>query len=100
MTYEFFQEASKELIEAALYYEEHQLGLGLRFRNEVASAIQVILENPYIWRERAQGLYRRYNLPVFPYYIAYFVEDEIMRIVAIGHASRRPDYWRNRLQKQ
>jgi hypothetical protein len=34
MTVEFLEEAEKELIEAALWYEEKELGLGSRFRAE------------------------------------------------------------------
>ena len=99
MTFEFFAEARAEFIEAALYYESHEPGLGVRFRNEIMSAIQKILEDPFVWCERKE-LYRRYNLSVFPYYIAYFVEGDIVMVVAVGHSARRPKYWVTRLEKE
>jgi hypothetical protein len=37
------------------------------------------------------------NLHKFPYYIAYFIRGECMFIAAVAHASRHPDYWKNRL---
>jgi hypothetical protein len=98
MTYEFFPEAREELFEAALYYEAREEGLGMRFRNDVASAIESILKDPFIFRER--GGYRRYNLTVFPHYIAYFVEGAVLMIAAVAHSAREPNYWKERLGKQ
>jgi plasmid stabilization system protein ParE len=99
MTFEFFAEARAEFIEAALFYEAREPRLGVRFRNEVTAAIQLILEDPFVWRER-KGLYRRYNLSVFPYYIAYFVEGDVVMIVAVAHSARRPKYWVTRFEKE
>jgi hypothetical protein len=33
----------------------------------------------------------------FPYRIVYFVKDEVLTIVAVAHAKRRPGYWRERI---
>jgi hypothetical protein len=46
MTPEFLPEARDEFWEAALYYEEQEAGLGLRFRNEVFYVIQRIVADP------------------------------------------------------
>jgi hypothetical protein len=69
MRLDFFPEAREEFFEAALYYESREEGLGFRFRNEVVSAITMIISNPAASRDR--GGYRRYNLEVFPYYLVH-----------------------------
>jgi hypothetical protein len=58
MTVEFLEEAEQELTEAALWYEEKELGLGSRLRDEVAHIASRIAEDPMLWRER-EGGYRR-----------------------------------------
>jgi len=37
--------------------------------------------------------FRRVNLQVFPYYLAYAIHNEVIWILAIAHASRHPEYW-------
>lgn len=97
MTLAFLTAASNELISAAAYYEEKEAGLGIRFRLEVFRACRHILEAPYLWREHSGG-YRRVNLPVFPYYVAYFIRGDRLIIAAVAHGHRRPHYWRDRLK--
>jgi hypothetical protein len=77
MILEFLSDASAELFEAAAYYESKQEGLGRRFRNEVLEVCGMIVQQPFLWRERAGG-YRRVNCPVFPYYIAYFIRGDLI----------------------
>jgi len=93
---EFFPKARSELRAAALFYESRQMGLGKRFKEEVAHVCAAIRRDPLLWRERAAG-YRRVNCPVFPCYIAYIVERDIVLIAAVAHAHRDPDYWKDRL---
>lgn len=75
MTLEFLTDAQAEFHEAAVYYEDKEVGLGKRFRAEVWDICSAILEHPLIWRER-EGGFRRVNCPVFPYYIAYFIRGD------------------------
>jgi plasmid stabilization system protein ParE len=97
MKLEFLTEARSEFLEAVDYYEEKQLGLGKRFRAEIAEVCSTILEHPLLWRERNGG-FRRVNCPVFPYYIAYFIRGNTAVVAALAHASRHPDYWKGRLK--
>ena len=92
---EFLPEASGEAEEATRYYEERVPGLGVRFRAEVESVCASIVRQPLLWRERAGG-YRRVNLPGFPFYVAFFIRDARILVAAIGHASRHPNYWKQR----
>ena len=45
MKLEFLTEARSEFLEAVDYYEEKQLGLGKRFRAEIAEVSSTILEH-------------------------------------------------------
>lgn len=92
MRLEVLGEAEAELTEGVGHYEEIQPGLGLRFRDEAHQALVWIRANPSVPRLRPKG-YRRVNLRVFPYYIAYFVWADAIWVLAIAHVSRRPEYW-------
>lgn len=64
-------------------------GLGVRYRLEVQAATAWIGNNPELPNFRPNG-YRRVNLKVFPYYVAYVIHSEIIWILAIAHSARRP----------
>jgi toxin ParE1/3/4 len=98
MTLEFLPAAEQELAEATAHYEETELGLGVRFREEVQSTAAAILLHPLLWRQR-RGSYRRVNLPGFPYYVAYVLRGQRVRVIAVGHSARQPGYFRNRLRQ-
>lgn len=96
MTIEFLAEAREEFYEAVAYYELRQTGLGLRFAREIMKATVDMGNNPGLYRERPGG-FRRMNLHVFPYYLAFFIRRESLIIAAVAHASRSPRYWRDRI---
>lgn len=98
MTLEILAEAERELVQAALWYEDRERGLGQRLRNEIAHGFSLILEDPLLWQLRPGG-YRRVNLPVFPYYIAYFIPGDKIIVAAIAHERRKPNYWRKRMSR-
>ena len=41
--------------------------------------------------------YRRVNLSVFRHYIAYVIRGDLVFVVAICHAHRRPEFWMQRI---
>ena len=98
MMLEFVPEAAQEAAEATAYYEEAEPGLGARFREELKSVTTAILSHPLLWRQRSQGC-RRVNLPGFPFYVAYVLRGQRVRIIAIGHGARQPGYFRHRLRQ-
>lgn len=97
MNLEFFEEARLELFAAADYYEVKERGLGLRFKFEIEHVCGLIRSQPLLWRQRNEG-YRQVNCPVFPYFIAYIIEQDTIYIVAVGHSSRHPDFWKKRIK--
>jgi hypothetical protein len=92
MILQILDDATAEFAEAIAHYEGIESGLGVRFRQEV-QAVTVWIENhPDLPNVRPNG-YRRVNLKVFPYYVAYMIHSEIIWILAIAHSARRPEYW-------
>ena len=89
------QEAFDELNDSIEYYEEQQVGLGLRLKNEVDQHVKWITRNADVPRIR-KGAYRRVNLKIFPYYIAYIIRENILWILAIANSYKKPEYWINR----
>ena len=95
MIIRFVEEAQSEFLDAISGYEEARAGLGARFKDEVDRCVLWIAEHPELYRLRAGG-YRRINLRVFPYYIAYIVRGETLWVLAVAHGKRKPLYWISR----
>ncbi len=98
MNLRVLQEADEELNKAIADYEEIEPGLGSRLKEEARAVLQWIRKNPELPRLRAKG-YRRVNLKVFPYYVAYFVWSDAIWVLAVAHGRRRPEYWLKRTTK-
>lgn len=95
MRYVFHPEARLEYLEAVVFYEERQAGLGARFTLDVEAAIQRIVEGPHRWRVLEEEV-RRCLARTFPYGVLYTIEADHVLILAVMHHSREPGYWRNR----
>ncbi|MHB8524255.1 MAG: type II toxin-antitoxin system RelE/ParE family toxin [Limisphaerales bacterium] len=98
MNLEVLREAEEELNQAVVDYEEIEPGLGIRLKEEARTTFEWIRHNPELPRLRAKG-YRRVNLKVFPYYIAYVVWSDAIWVLAVAHGRRRPEYWLERKSK-
>jgi plasmid stabilization system protein ParE len=91
----YHPEAETEIIEAAEYYDRQVPGLGGQFLDEIEVAVAAIFDAPERWR-RVDNEIRRYLAGRFPFGIYYRVEGEVIRILAVKHHRRHPDYWRKR----
>jgi len=100
-SYGFHSEAAKEYFSATQYYLDHASPLvAAAFVAEVEAAIQTVLASPTTWAVIEEPQIRRYLLKQFPYSIYYRWEPDRNRvsIYAVMHFSRRPGYWRQRLE--
>ena len=68
-------EAEVEVIEAARFYNERVLGLGVDFLEEINQAIAAIVRSPTRWRIIEADI-RRYSIKRFPHTIFYRVESD------------------------
>ena len=92
-------EAELELWQAVEYYESKSCGLGLDLEHEVSRAFIDIKEAPNRWSKRKNSTRCRL-LQRFPYAIYYIEMEDIIWVVAVAHMSRKPYYWRNRLDNK
>ena len=92
MNLRILDEAAAEFSDAIGRYESIESGLGIRLKEEVKSVVAWIADHPELPRVRSKG-YRRVNLKVFPYYIAYILHFDVIWVLAIAHSARFPEYW-------
>lgn len=92
MRVEVLAEAEAELADAIAYYESREPGLGVRLKQEARLTLDWVERNPELARLRPNG-YRRVNLKVFPYSLAYVIWRETIWVLAFAHGARRPEYW-------
>jgi hypothetical protein len=92
---ELHPEADEEFAAQVQYYDEREAELGQRFYREVIASLEWITENPTVPRLRRS--YRRVNLRIFPFYIAYLAENDLIWVLAIAHGYRKPGYWTGRM---
>ncbi len=91
----YHAEVESELISSAVYYEEQCERLGERFLDDYDRAVSEIAANPTAW-PLIKGEYRRHQLRHFPFGIIYRVLSDNIRMLAIMHLHRHPDYWKDR----
>jgi plasmid stabilization system protein ParE len=96
MRLEFHPEAELELIESAVYYEKQVPGLGERFESEIRYATDLLLDQPEIGPLVIPDL-RKFILTRFPFTLYYSITAYVIRIEAVAHQSRRPGYWKPRV---
>ena len=84
------QPAEEDALEAAIWYEERQVGLGDDFLNEVDRAVQALADDALHHRIRFADV-RRKPIHRFKFYgIYYIVRGNEVWILAIFHGRRHP----------
>jgi hypothetical protein len=94
-------EAEAEIQAAAQWYQDRQAGLGEQFLEELVDAL-IYIENhprrsPFHPHLNTRRELRRRALSRFPFHVIYEVKDDGLLIIAVAHAHRKPDYWKDRL---
>lgn len=91
----FHRHARVELDEAIDFYKEISPSLARGLRDELAAALDRILEHPSIGVPVRSQL-RRFLLRRYPYSLIYTVGDDHILILALMHHRREPGYWKDR----
>ena len=93
---EFHPKAIVEAREAGKWYSAKAGRLAARkFEQELDGAVKRIAESPERWPQYRRGT-RRYLLQRFPYAVIYRLSGTSVQILAIAHARRRPEFWKQR----
>lgn len=85
MRIELHPGADAEFAAKVEYYESRQSGLGQRFYREVIGCLDWIVQHPTLPRLRSD--HRRVNLKVFPFYVAYAAEGDLVWVLAVAHGT-------------
>ena len=91
----FNELAEAELNDAIGYYETEQIGLGAAFLAEIRRSTAAIVEFPEA-SPIVRGTVRRRLCGRFPYALLYEQHVDEIRVLAVMHLKRRPNYWINR----
>jgi plasmid stabilization system protein ParE len=91
----FHPEASEDYREAANWYRERSPEAADRFEAEVERVLEFIALNPEMYPPY-DAVHRFATLRRFPYSLVFQASAETAYIVAVAHAHRRPEYWRDR----
>jgi toxin ParE1/3/4 len=92
---EFLGGARRDFDESFDWYAGRDARAAARFAQAVDHALSKIGANPTSYASR-DGVHRECPLGKYPFRIVYRVVEDRILVVAIAHAKRRPDYWRNR----
>jgi len=79
--------ATLDIEEAARWYENQLIGLGVEFVLEVDFAIEKVQRNPKLYPQSYRSI-QRALLRRFPYAMYYIVNDTEVRILAVLHQVR------------
>jgi plasmid stabilization system protein ParE len=94
-------EALAEMRDAADWYEEQRRGLGDRFLDEADCVLATVARRPKSFRRLATSAadleIRRAFLDRFPFAVVFLEMAHEIRVVAIAHVRREPEYWLYRL---
>lgn len=95
---EFHPEAETEFAKAAIRYQSEVPGLGGDFEAEVRRVVRVLQEHPLIGAP-VVGEIRHFALQQFRHSVVYIPRGPPILILAVAHASRRPQYWIDRIDR-
>jgi toxin ParE1/3/4 len=96
MTPSVSPEADRELSDSSAYYaREANAEVGLAFILEYERALSLLCASPHLGTTWRNGR-RRFSLRKFPYSIIYTIRGDELRVIALAHHRRRPDYWGGR----
>jgi toxin ParE1/3/4 len=89
------QKSEQEFIDAVVYYETQQPGLGVRFQNAINKLLLSICKNPFAYQRKYKH-YREAISKPFPYIVVYEISGAEIVVLAIFHAKQNPKKKLNR----
>ncbi len=92
----FHPEAEAEFFAAVAHYAEKNVGAAERFDMEIRRLVAQIETMPRRHGPWRHGT-RRARARRFPYIVIFAERSTALRIVAVAHIKRHPNYWSERL---
>ncbi|MDR2984252.1 MAG: type II toxin-antitoxin system RelE/ParE family toxin [Nocardiopsaceae bacterium] len=101
LAFDLHPEAQAEFAADVDWYDEREVGVGGRFAESVRAAVDAAVDDPDAWAKwpgwHGHPVVRSKGVAGFPYHVVYYVEDDLLTVIAVAHAKRRPGYWRDRV---
>ena len=88
--------AAREFEDAAFYYREKTVELGIEFIGEVTSTLDCIIDSPYVYAIEHNRI-RAAPMARFPYVIYFRVERKQIIVLGVIHGARDPAVWKDRV---
>ena len=95
MRIDFHLDATAELSEAADWYLGQSAKAAQDFAIEIERALTRISQNPERFARVGKNC-RTCPVTRFPFQVIFRFNENHIRVIAIAHAKRRPNYWRRR----
>jgi plasmid stabilization system protein ParE len=89
-------QAQEEINEAFDWYFKRSREAADAFLTEIGASLEQIASRPQLYPAYSKNTRRRI-LANFPYSVIFQEKDDVILIVAVAHAKRRPGYWRERI---
>lgn len=100
LAFAFHPEAQAEFAADVEGYDARETGVGGRFAKAVRAAIDAAVDDSAAWATwpgwEREPVVRSKGVTGLPYGVVYFVDHDVLTIVAVAHAKRRPGYRRDR----
>lgn len=101
LAFGFHPAARAEFIADVDWYDEREAGVGTRLEDAVHDAIEAACDDPDAWASwpdwERDPMVRSKGVTGFPYRVVYFVQNDLLTMVAVAHTKRRPGDWRSRI---
>jgi plasmid stabilization system protein ParE len=95
---EIKEEAKKDIVEAAHWYQQKSLGLDIKFIQYLEDTFHIILVNPKTFK-RVYKNFRQAALKKFPFVVVYETEEDTIIIYSVFHTKQNPVKKIKRLKK-
>ena len=92
--------ARADVLAAQAWYSRREPALGARFIATVAAAAKKLQRFPESAEVVHSPSFRRAVIPGFPYSLIYRIRGQKIVVIAVIHASRHPDAWKERREIQ
>ncbi len=94
--YQLLPEAKDDLDGAVAWYTEKGTPTAQRFIDAYLKVVRRLTDNPFLF-PKARGDLRKARLAKpFPYNAYFFVQGDVVFVVAVFHDSRNPAVWQSR----
>lgn len=89
-------EARTDLLDIFQWYQEQRSGLGFDFKLCVDEVFSKLQKHPSIYKKVYQNI-RRAVTRRFPFSVFYIIDNNNVIVLAVLHARRDPEKWKNRI---